>query len=265
MSKSGHGPQISIAILLLLATSLFAIPSGVQQIVQTHALTASPTTVTYATNGNTIGSSLTTNVLTLTWSATAPSAGNAVALVTSWASTATSITSVGDGTGTGQTTGSSTYTCQPTYANASNFNSAVCYTCNYAGVSGSGKGLAITFSGTPSSFAYGAAVYMTGNTTSGTNCSDGYNKAQSTSNGTAVLSGTIATTNAHDLLVGFQGNNTGGTTTAGADGQGNTMTLRSNASGVADVETFSESATNTYSAAFTISSSKWNGMVMGFK
>jgi hypothetical protein len=106
---------------------------------------------------------------------------------------------------------------------------------------------------------------MTGNTTTGTGCNDGYNHNQSTSSGTAVTSNTITTTNTHDLLVGLMGNNTGGTTSAGTDGQGNSMTLRMDRAGVTDITTFSETATNTYSAAMTISSSKWNGMVMAFK
>ena len=141
------------------------------------------------------------------------------------------------------------------YANGSTYVTSLWYTCNYTALTGSGKTITVNMNSSTSSFIYAAAVDLTGNTQTSTGCNDGYNHAQSTSANTAVLSGTIATTNAHDLVVEFQGNNTGGTTTAGTDGQGHSMTLRSDSAGVADMSTVSESATNTYSAAFTISSS----------
>ena len=232
-----------------------------QAVVGQQANAATPTTVTFITNGwcngNAGGNSTLCN-----WTSTAPAAGKGVVIGIMLFNSGQSVTSVGDGTGTNQLTGSSTYTCNSIYNNGTNFSSEVCYTCNYQGVSGSGK--SVTILGSEQLYVYG--ISMTGQTTSGTGCSDGYAHGQSTSAGTAMLSGTITTTNAHDLLIGFAANNCGSSPmTAGTDGQSNTMTMSGQQSNVAGIEYLAESATHAYQPSATTGSCKWNLEAMAFK
>lgn len=186
--------------------------------------------------------------------------GNAVILGMFLFSTTDTILGVCDGTGTNGCTGSSTYTIQPVYINGANFESYVIYTCNYQGTNGGVVN--VHQSGTGGM--YGGVVVATGNSTS--SCSDGYNKAQSTSAGTAYQSGTITTTNAHDLLVAVGTNNSGASGfTNGTDGQGNTYTTGAATANVAYVGVLAESATNTYYGSVTGPSSPWNMEVIGIK
>jgi len=185
-----------------------------------------------------------------------PSAGNAVVGIV-WMAQGGTLTSVCDGTGTGGCTGSSTYTINPKYSNGSAFASYTFYTCNYSGSSH----LSLTFDTSRSYYVVG--VYASGNSTS--SCSDGYNKAQGTSAGTAHTSGTITTANANSLLVGLVSNDSGGTYTAGVDGQGNNYTARANKLGVVMVETRTASATNTYSASATGPNAVWNAEIIAIK
>lgn len=186
-----------------------------------------------------------------------PVAGNAVALIVWTNSSITSVTAVADG--------GSTYTAANggAYANATNFKSWVFFTCNYAGT---GIPISFTFSGTTDF--YTAGIYATGNTTTSTNCNDGYNHNQSTSATTAATTSpnTITTTNAHDLMVGFSSNACGGAAaTAGVDGQGNSYTLRQDQTGVVSAETLSESTIAAYIATATVVSCQWNMEALSIK
>lgn len=192
-----------------------------------------------------------------TWIASSPTAGSAVVGVV-WISTTNSVVSVCDGTGATGCTGSSTYTINTKYNNASNFASVSFYTCSYAGTADN-----ITITLTAGGSVYSNGISATGNST--TACSDGYNQAQSTSAGTAYQSATITTTNAQSLLVGLFANGCGGTYTAGTDGQGHTYTLRASNSGVTGAETLGALSTGTYYAAATGPNCVWNAAVMGVK
>jgi hypothetical protein len=146
------------------------------------------------------------------------------------------------------------------YANGSNFSSQVFYTCNFTGSTH------LTLNLDTTRQYYVAAVSITGNSTS--LCSDGYNKAQSTTgSSTSLLSGTVSTTNAGDLMIGLFTNECGGETwTSGQDGSGHTYTQRADVSGVVMIQTLSQSATGTYSAAATFNAAcRWNAEVMAIK
>ena len=206
-----------------------------------------PTTVTYASNFcQTSGSSPVGCLLNST-----PTAGQAVEISYMFFGTSLTISSVSDG--------GSTYVQEGTYLNGTSFGSGMIYTCNYAGSSST---VTLTFTG-PSTL-YLSGVVATGNRTSG--CVDGYNKAQGTSTGTAWTSGTVTTTNPHDMLIGSGTNDCASSgLTAGVDGQGNSYTLRASNANAIGVETLNEVATNTYSASMTGPSCIWNMEVMAIR
>lgn len=246
-----------LAILLLSAPLWAQIQVGV---LSPGASAPPPTTVTYVSSCH--GNGAASSIACSSWGA-APTAGKQIVGVT-WLPTSVNLTGVCDGTGTGGCTGSSTYTILTEYSNSPNFHSYVWYTCNYAGTAAGGD-ITLTYSGSASG-SYTAAVSASGGTTTGTGCNDGYNKAQSTSATTAWQSGTVATSNANDLMVGLFSNACGvASFTAGQDGAGNTYTARVNDTNVVNVQTLAETATGTYYAAATGSSCQWNAEIFAIK
>lgn len=251
---------LSFFIFCLIA--LCASGQSLQSIVNDfHHSSGGSTTVTFTSGGNCTGFDSAAAVACF-WLNNAPSSGNGVVLLL-FTPSGDTISSVCDGTGTNQCTGSSTYQSEPAYSNVgSGFQSQVWYTCNYQGVSGPSQTVTMVTNG---SYIYALGLYMSGNTTTGTNCIDGYNKAQSTSAGTTATSGTITTTNAHDLFVGLSSQGyCSGDFVAGSDGQGNTMT-QIDIRNVISTQYFNESATNTFSATTTMSSCTWNEEAVAFK
>lgn len=241
----------SIAALLIFVLMLLTRPLRAQeyQVGSRSAFisSGSSTTVTYAgifcQNG---GASPLTCLLSST-----PAAGNAVSGGFMFFGSSITISSISDG--------GSTYSTEATYLNGTSFGSFMFYTCNYAGSSST---ITITYTG-PGSI-YGGAVAASGNRTTG--CVDGYNKAQGTSAGTTWTSGTVATTNAHDMLVGLGTNDCASSgLTAGTDGQGNAFGIRASNANAAGVETVNETATNTYSASMSGPSCIWNMEVMAIQ
>jgi hypothetical protein len=231
-----------LAILVLAAMAGLLLGSQ-QIIVVKKKAAAAGTTVTYSAYCNGDGTGCTFSA--------APSAHQAV-VIDVWQLAGDTITTVCDGTGTGGCTGSSTYTSITKYVQGA-IASQIWYTCNFAGSTN------ITITGVTSGYTTG--VVATGNITS--SCSDGYNKAQGT--GTAALSGTITTTNAASLLIGFATNDVGGTATAGNDGNGHSLVERAERSGANNVATYNETSTGTYSASYTVPSSNWNMEVIAIK
>lgn len=217
------------------------------------------TTVTYQSSCNNGSTAQNTSCIL----GAAPAAGYAIVGVIA-IQNAGSVTSVCDGTGTDGCTGSSTYTIQTKYQNSgSGWSTVSYYTCNFTG-SVANKTIVVTLDSSRSY--YQVAVSASGNTTTSTNCNDGYNKAQQTTAGTAYQSATVATTNNNDLMVGLMGNGCGGSTmVAGTDGQGHTYTARNDQAGVIAVETLAETATGTYYAAMTAASCGWNAEVYALK
>jgi hypothetical protein len=208
------------------------------------------TTVTYASNG---AGSNNANPAHLIF-AVQPSAGRVVAGVV-WLPNGTTLASIADG--------GSTYTIKPVYANGANFNSYTFYTCNFAGTSGD---ISLTLSGAAQF--YVAGISASGNSTS--SCEDGYNKAQDVSGAptTTWTSGTVTTTNSADLLIGLFTNECGvADFTAGTDGSGHSYTYRIDQTLVSVVETITASATGTYSASgsTTTTGCKWNAEILAIK
>src|SRR5277367_3716383 len=109
----------------------------------------------------------------VTWNTT-PTAGKGVVYY-AWGSVGFALagSAVCDGTGAGGCTGSSTYTCEAVYANASNYQTVACFTCNVVGTSGQ-----ITATPSSGSLTDAVAISMSGQTSTSTNCLGGYNKAQ---------------------------------------------------------------------------------------
>jgi hypothetical protein len=191
-----------------------------------------------------------------------PTTGSAVVGFVFILNQSSTLTSVCDGTGANGCTGSSTYTIKPIFTLGSASETYAFFTCNYVGTGTTGT---LTFVQTAAQGMYGEFITATGNTTTGTACNDGYAQAQNTSAVTTYTSGTVTTTNAHDLLVGMFGAQSASAFTAGTDGQGNTYTARDSSAGAVMIETLAESATNTYSASATGSSSTYNAMVFAIK
>lgn len=234
----------------LLAVLLFALPCC-GQIVLKHKASATPTTVTFGIDCGFGGGAL---HVSCNLGGT-PATGDAVLVNVYLYTTTDTVNSICDGTGTDGCTGSSTYTLETAVTNGSNFKSYVGYTCNYVGT-GTGT-ITVNQSGTGG--IYGLVMTATGNTTTGTNCKDGYTNTVNTSAGTSCTTPTITTTNAHDLLAGFTIASGGyGTYTVGADGQGNTFTARDAQAGVITSQTINETAANTYYSAGTWTTSSVN-------
>jgi hypothetical protein len=235
--------------LFLLLLFIQSMPMGSRP----HSSGPPPTTVTFVNVCDGSNGGVTSG--DCSWTGT-PSAGNAVAFVVWTSASVTSVTAVSDG--------GSTYTAANggAYANSTNFKSWVFYTCNYAG---SGTGINFTFSG--STDFHAAGFYASGNTTTGTACNDGYAHNQNTTGSTAPTTSpnTITTTNANDLLIGFETNGCGSAATAGVDGQGHSYTLRQDTTGVSAVETLSATSTAAYVATATIASCQWNMEAIALK
>lgn len=239
----------SLLLLLQQATGPSRL-AGPSQIV--GAGSGGGTTVTFNTT-TLSGDTSSTTTLSLPFTGAGITTGNAVAIMVGFQGVTATITSVCDGTGTNQCTGGSTYSSHTVLRNSTN-SMQLWFTCNYQGTPA--NGLTIVTSATVN-YIYGAGGVATGNTTTGTNCDDGY-KDNSAASGTAYSTGAMtATTNAHDLLFSFAMNDTGGTYTEGTDGQGNTMTIRANDSGVAAVSSFNETVTAAFNSSITGVSAHW--------
>lgn len=190
-----------------------------------------PTTVTYRTycQGST----------GCTWITTVPSANDFV-IIDTWGAV-------------GQTptiNGTSTWEGPFELANGTSYSDYVWYTCKW--LDGS---LDLTIAG--GTFNYTTGLSAGGNTTSGaTACNDGTGPKNGTPATTAVgtlTSANITTTNAASLTIGIFSNGCGAETyTAGADGQGHTMTLRAqDGNGVLMMQTYTEAAAAVYAATAT--------------
>jgi hypothetical protein len=210
------------------------------------------TTVTFnttTTNGNISGSA----ALALPFSGAGLTTGNAFVIMVAFHSVTATVLSVCDGTGTNQCTGGSTYNSETILRNTSD-SIQVWYTCNYQGVAANGLSILLSAS---APYIYAAGAASTGNTTTGTGCADQYKDSHGTT-GTAYSTGAMSTTTtAHDLLFSFAMNDTGGTYTAGTDGQGNTMGIQANDSGVAAVASFNETTTAAFNSSITGTSTQW--------
>jgi hypothetical protein len=196
--------------------------------------------------------------------ATAATAGSAIVQAIFSGGTSLTMGTVCDGTG-GPTycTGGSSYNIEPTTTNGagSPFKTDLAYSCNSA------QNSDFTL-WTPSggSIGFSAGIYGSGNTTTSTGCNDGYATVNVvTSATTSYTTNSVTTTNAHDLLVALFVNNSGGTCTAGADGQGHTMTVQASSYGVVCVETYNETATATYTATMTGPNAPYNGYLIAVK
>ena len=170
--------------------------------------------------------------------------------------TSGTITSVCDGTGATGCTGSDTFTLETTYANASNFQSTVFYTCLTA--SATSANITINWTGSPS-FTYASAIEIWGAPTSG--CIGGYAHNQNTGTASTAYTtspNTLSPSTVNSLMVGLSTNSCSGTFTAGNDGKGNSYTLQADKLGVTDVETLQETSIQAYIATGTGPSCKWN-------
>ena len=262
-------PLLSILSILVLSLVGFVFgQAGGKSVMGGNAVmggggVASLTTVSFG--GYAVGSGSVAN-LSIAWNSS-PSAGNG-ALTLVWHGTGTTITSVCDGTGTDGCTGSDTYTSLGSYSGTGAFISDVFLMCNLTNTG--------NFVVTPntSTALYAESVWFSGQTTTGgaTGCSDGGGpKNNDGASGTANTSAAITTTNAHDLLLGLFGNNTGGTYVIGTDGQGNAMTFACGNGtcggvGAISIEYRAESATNTYTPAITgPTNTGWIGQAVAIK
>lgn len=163
-----------------------------------------------------------------------PSSGHLLAGVSLYIGTPhITLTSVSDG--------GSIFTIKTRVDPALDASMQVFYTCSAAST---GATLTLTFSGTINVVYYAVADYS-GNALSG--CENGYNTG--TGIGTALLSSSVSTTNATDLLLGLAVHG-GDVTAAGDDGNGHSMTLRG-ALFPARIEDVNVTASGTYTASAT--------------
>lgn len=187
--------------------------------------------------------------------------GTTVAGILSFDGTAASGVTIGDGTGSCGLTGTDSVTIESAYANGTTYTDYAFYLTN---TQTSQTNLVICWTGTVGYFYYGG-VELFGTVSLDTNStSGGYVHAQGTS-GTAYQSPTITTTGGNDIMVGIQSNNSGGTITAGGDGQGHTYTIQQNSAGVITLLTLQETSNNSYYAAVTGPNIRWNMHLFAFQ
>ena len=235
--------KTSLAYLFLLCVGMFLLlGSSYQrgnQVILTKTRGAS-TTVTYASLSATFGNSDTAII------GSSPTTGSAIVGALFFFNNATTLTTVCDGTGTGGCTGSSTYTIEPIQTNGTAFRSYLFFTCNFVGTGGG----TVTVTPAGADLPYGVLVVATGNTTTGTNCNDGYNYVVNTTTGLSCQTPTVTTTNAHDMLLGVSLIPSGPATyTPGTDGQGNAFTNDNSVAGAAFAQTINETMAKAYYSA----------------
>ncbi len=243
-------PLLSILSILVLSLVGFVFgQAGGKSVMGGNAVmggggvTVTPTTVTYASLSAGFGSSDTAVI------GSSPTTGSAIVGALFFFNNTVTLSTVCDGTGSGGCTGSSTYTIEPIQANSGGtaFRSYLFFTCNFVGTGGGN----VTFTQSGGvDLPYGVLVVETGNTTTGTNCNDGYNYVVNTTTGLSCQTPTVTTTNAHDMLFGASLIiNSYSTYTPGTDGQGNAFTNNVNVALAAVVQTINETAAKAYYSA----------------